>query len=477
MATAESNKRRSEELDAAVSDTAAPPLRLLVHAVDGVVPYLTPTLLHECFPPSSSSSSMWIGIAVRDTCVHPIHKDGDDPLTSNPRGYTFSSPQFEVDRWIEPYVRFAVPSFDLIQDLDEKSGETTAEKGNRTTTTTTCQSTDHNVMLWTPHGRQSITPDMYYHACQNSLKSLHAVSLFDMAPRINKINDDDDDDGNRSQMPRRLEKNIQKQQTAATQRTRTWWKSFRTMFESNDQSSSTLSKPQLWIPVTLHDKVSEDELTTEIQEGVGDGTVAGVALIGWNYLSTHRRAPMLNAVTSTKYPIAVLSTRSLREVLELCVEQGVAVIGSNLPQTWALQKRAFLVDIPGERYDNRKRTRREQDQAHGKDDMSAVLDQDGCLPLDCRQENDDVSLHPWYRDKSPLVSGCQCLTCLIHSRAYVYHLVCAKEMLGEMLLFIHNLHHLLQLINRFRIARHHKVEHDLLQEIMSQMLDERKGSV
>jgi queuine tRNA-ribosyltransferase len=43
------------------------------------------------------------------------------------------------------------------------------------------------------------------------------------------------------------------------------------------------------------------------------------------------------------------------------------------------------------------------------------------------------------RDASPLESGCACPTCRQFSRAYIHHLFMAEEMLGPMLLTMHNL--------------------------------------
>ncbi|PLB51897.1 tRNA-guanine transglycosylase family protein [Aspergillus steynii IBT 23096] len=43
-------------------------------------------------------------------------------------------------------------------------------------------------------------------------------------------------------------------------------------------------------------------------------------------------------------------------------------------------------------------------------------------------------------DTSPLVEGCQCYTCRNHHRAYIHHLLTAKEMLAWTLLQIHNHH-------------------------------------
>ncbi|KAN0080852.1 tRNA-guanine(15) transglycosylase-like protein [Elaphomyces granulatus] len=43
-------------------------------------------------------------------------------------------------------------------------------------------------------------------------------------------------------------------------------------------------------------------------------------------------------------------------------------------------------------------------------------------------------------DLSPLAQGCECYTCTKHHRAYIQHLLSAKEMLAWTLLQIHNLH-------------------------------------
>ncbi|KAI9807200.1 MAG: hypothetical protein M1825_005918 [Sarcosagium campestre] len=56
----------------------------------------------------------------------------------------------------------------------------------------------------------------------------------------------------------------------------------------------------------------------------------------------------------------------------------------------------------------------------------------------------DLGLDMWQPEHStilsPLLDGCACYTCRKHHRAYVQHLLVAKEMLGWVLLQIHNLH-------------------------------------
>ena len=56
------------------------------------------------------------------------------------------------------------------------------------------------------------------------------------------------------------------------------------------------------------------------------------------------------------------------------------------------------------------------------------------------------------RDFTPLDPDCSCPTCQNHTRAYIRHLVKQNEMLGGILLSIHNLHFLLDLMRRAREA-------------------------
>ena len=56
------------------------------------------------------------------------------------------------------------------------------------------------------------------------------------------------------------------------------------------------------------------------------------------------------------------------------------------------------------------------------------------------------------RDFAPLDPTCDCPTCKNHTRAYIRHLVKQNEMLGAILLSVHNLHFLLDLMRRAREA-------------------------
>jgi queuine tRNA-ribosyltransferase len=54
------------------------------------------------------------------------------------------------------------------------------------------------------------------------------------------------------------------------------------------------------------------------------------------------------------------------------------------------------------------------------------------------------------RDPRPIDKACECYTCRTFTRAYLRHLVMAKELLAGTLLSIHNLHALVQLVKQIR---------------------------
>ncbi|KAH8329721.1 hypothetical protein KR067_001236 [Drosophila pandora] len=53
---------------------------------------------------------------------------------------------------------------------------------------------------------------------------------------------------------------------------------------------------------------------------------------------------------------------------------------------------------------------------------------------------------------TPLLRDCSCLTCQKHTRAYLHHLYKTNELLGPILLMIHNLHHYMAFFERIREA-------------------------
>ncbi len=59
---------------------------------------------------------------------------------------------------------------------------------------------------------------------------------------------------------------------------------------------------------------------------------------------------------------------------------------------------------------------------------------------------------PFAKDKNPIDENCACYTCQTFTRAYLRHLIVAKEMLSGTLLSIHNLHTLIHLAKDMRKA-------------------------
>jgi len=55
-------------------------------------------------------------------------------------------------------------------------------------------------------------------------------------------------------------------------------------------------------------------------------------------------------------------------------------------------------------------------------------------------------------DPQPIDCACICYTCQHYSRAYLRHLILAKEVLSATLLSIHNIHTLVQLAGDMRAA-------------------------
>jgi len=89
---------------------------------------------------------------------------------------------------------------------------------------------------------------------------------------------------------------------------------------------------------------------------------------------------------------------------------------------------------------------------------TTVLNADGCM---------DLADKSYARDPRPLVVGCGCFVCkdARFSRAYIHHLVVAKEMVAEILLFGHNLFSLLELLRSFD-SNNPACSHEAMKELI-----------
>ncbi|CAJ1911623.1 unnamed protein product [Cylindrotheca closterium] len=375
-------------------------LRLLLHGIDGCVPYMTPSTLEKYFP--ASDDNLWIGLAVRDTCVMPVfqekkkvHKKNKNrnletssstkaSVAKKPSGYGFLPTK--PDSWLEPYNRITVPTFDPIAD-NKKGSYTCTNKG---------------VSVWTPHGRQKLTPGAYNEASL-ALDAEYTLSLFDI----------DDEEGNA------------KRQEKAEQRNKEW-------FEDLGKACSGQTDRKLWAPALIPNLINNPSASLAIAQS-DNKKASGIALIGkW-----HSKLEKL--LESLEYEnVTMLSTDSLVEVLEIASGSAVNMIGTNLPQQWAKKKHALAIDFSFD--ESSKRVKSDK-----KDQLD--LNSDGCI---------DMSSKVFARDARPLVPGrSTSLACAdsMFSRAYIHHLVVAQEILAEILLFAHNLHQMLELLKAFREAK------------------------
>ena len=64
----------------------------------------------------------------------------------------------------------------------------------------------------------------------------------------------------------------------------------------------------------------------------------------------------------------------------------------------------------------------------------------------------NVARAAFREDFGPLQEGCGCYTCTNYSRAYLHHLLKAKEMLASTLLTIHNEYYTVHLVHSIRQA-------------------------
>lgn len=65
-----------------------------------------------------------------------------------------------------------------------------------------------------------------------------------------------------------------------------------------------------------------------------------------------------------------------------------------------------------------------------------------------------------------MVPSCSCYTCRNFTKAYIHHLVMVKEMLGRVLLQLHNLHHYRTFFTSIQVA----IKQDQVEEFKKAVL-------
>ena len=410
-------------------------VKLILHCENGSPPYLTPSLLATCFPSTSRAVAdhLVFGIAIRDTCVTPVYKpkekkakkakrkdkthppsrqgsavsDGASSVASTsstkPTGYTFTGRPLHDDLIIpREYNVLACPSFDLIDD-----GKLGSNGANAAT------ATHKEVHLITQRGHQKLTPNLYRVVVEN-MEATTSIGLYDEASEDNA-----------------------KRNAKSVERTKLW-------LEEWHNSSAELEKvtghrkSKLWAPI-----VGGADLTLRldcIENATKLGSVCGVALIGIHHIADRQaRIELLQSCSKAvpkSMPCALLVANSIGQIMD-AAQNGVSYIGSSLPALLARSRRALILDLHGWKVEEEP-----EDRQYGRPKKRPRTEGgstiDGCICLEDKA---------FARDTAPFVEGCSCLACTEHKRAYLHHLINAKELLAEILLFVHNLHvtiHLLQ---------------------------------
>jgi len=343
------------------------------------------------------------------------------------------------------------------------------------------KSSKDKVSIQTPHGWQVITPGQYINAC-NSLvvhasstptdkkgtTNEGAVGLFDhvdITPSQisalfqqdcwSKDSDESGDknvgreDPNNSLMVKQAFKKI----GVSVQKTNGW--------TDQIQSSSTPLSPPLWTPINIFaPQLPKFKVPDDIANSVR------VAIVGWDCIPSiqeyrlQRRAFLRGAIGTiqsssptrvNERKFLLLAVNDIQSILD-AAREGVSIIGTNIAAEWSLSGKALVLD-----YDT--------------NESNANAHNGGIMDL-----NDEH----YTRDSLPLLPGCKCLSCRPRSnhhsqrpegyrhflrckiddsvtppsfsRAYIHHLLRAKEMLAETLLFAHNLHQLLVLFQKLSSA-------------------------
>jgi hypothetical protein len=170
-----------------------------------------------------------------------------------------------------------------------------------------------------------------------------------------------------------------------------------------------------------------------------------VAIVGWDAVtySRERKRQALHDIICTLQSLpspprqyAVLSVNNLFSIVD-AVKEGVSIIGTDIVRHWSCNGKALCLDLTCYNDSN--------DDGHPQEDVPPVEKSTGGF-IDLKDEqyaHDARVLIPWCRYNIVGPS---------FSRAYIHHLIKAKEMLAETLLFIHNLNQLLLLMRQFSKA-------------------------
>ncbi|XP_066151179.1 queuine tRNA-ribosyltransferase accessory subunit 2 [Euwallacea fornicatus] len=86
----------------------------------------------------------------------------------------------------------------------------------------------------------------------------------------------------------------------------------------------------------------------------------------------------------------------------------------------------------------------------------------------------EINLHQnkYAEQFQPLLKHCECITCKSYTRGYIHHLLTVRELLGNVLIMIHNVHHMLRFFEKIREC----IKNDNVSELEKRIEDQFKLS-
>lgn len=436
-------------------------MQFALHCKDGAPPFLTPHLLETYFPPESYPQLV-LGIDMSDSCVVPLYHEYDRERAPNNMsgknaastvvaptiskrqqkknakkgaeklesisakkakisGYTFGGRPLDMFFMIpKAYETIVVPTWDLVDNAFTSS----ACSSDISSALSTSVVSTNKVGLYTAHGRQVIDPALFIDVLHGLKTATSCVLLYDDITTIKS---------SRGTSVERTCLLLDQQLTNLT--------SVDPQTTKHNQPCEPIMQPsdntiKIWIPViggddfALRKQSINEALNRSKKLVVKHGkSMHGIAFIGLHRFP-HQFEELLDFCLQeipSNVPIAIPVTIDWVQIFH-CMRAGVDLIGSSLPATLAKDRKVLLLDVNGWR---------KRSEGITQSDKKPFIDIQDVI---------------FKYDTSPLLHGCLCYACQNHMRAYIHHLAIAKELLCEILLFVHNLHHILEWFQEFSRA-------------------------
>jgi hypothetical protein len=355
--------------------------------------------------------------------------------------------------------------------------------------------TQKSVAIETPHGWQAITPEQYGGVIaslefppEEERRNFGAVGLFDCLDITSQVNslfhDDDPENGSVSGFDPEAVPTMKKQSlkkiTASFQKCTSW--------SSHIQNTLLALKgcnvSSLWAPVNIFSAFLPEHVLSKSFSVIDQKSGAlkmqnllsessHVAIVGWeafaSQLHHNQKRTVLQKLMKTIQCMPLSeSKQASKQFLLLAVNdvasivnaarEGVSIIGTDLIRSMSCQGLALVLNFTP---------------------STANVELPTTSNTTCGGRI-DLKNKQYSNDHRPLLHGCTCLTCRARkatdrpvgyqhfqkdkdvktatyspsfSRAYIHHLIQAKEMLADTLLFIHNLHQMVSLFRELSEAK------------------------